>query len=130
MPIPSQNRFSKEMTKEDIIRIEKDFAEVASKAKKAGFNGVEIHGAHYYLIIILTLIIILKISISKIKTMISQNYIKLRIIFCEFLSPLFNKRTDEYGGSDENRARFLLAISAKIIGIFCPLSTDIWNSIM
>ena len=40
------------MTKEDIIKIEKDFAEVASKAKKAGFNGVEIHGAHYYLIIL------------------------------------------------------------------------------
>jgi 2,4-dienoyl-CoA reductase-like NADH-dependent reductase (Old Yellow Enzyme family)/glyoxylase-like metal-dependent hydrolase (beta-lactamase superfamily II) len=83
LPIPNQNRFSKEMTKEDILRIENDFAEAALRAKKAGFDGVEIHGAHYYLI-------------------------------SEFLSPLFNKRTDEYGGSDENRARFLLEIIAKV----------------
>jgi len=31
-----------------------------------------------------------------------------------FLSPLFNKRTDEYGGSDENRARFLIEIIEKV----------------
>ena len=71
------------MTKEDILRIENDFAEAALRAKKAGFDGIEIHGAHYYLI-------------------------------SEFLSPLFNKRTDEYGGSDENRARFLLEVIAKV----------------
>ena len=83
LPIPEQNRFSKEMTKEDILRIENDFAKAALRAKKAGFDGVEIHGAHFYLI-------------------------------SEFLSPLFNKRTDEYGGSDENRARFLLEIITKV----------------
>ena len=83
LPIPSQNRNAKEMTKEDILRIENDFAEAALRAKKAGFDGIEIHGAHYYLI-------------------------------SEFLSPLFNKRTDEYGGSDENRARFLLEVIAKV----------------
>ena len=83
LPIQNQNRNSKEMTKEDIQRIENDFAEAALRAKKAGFDGIEIHGAHYYLI-------------------------------SEFLSPLFNKRTDEYGGSDENRARFLLEVIAKV----------------
>ena len=56
---------------------------LALRAKKAGFDGIEIHGAHFYLI-------------------------------SEFLSPLFNKRTDEYGGSDENRARFLLEVIAKV----------------
>ena len=32
----------------------------------------------------------------------------------DFLSPIYNKRTDEYGGSDENRARFLIEIIGKI----------------
>ena len=50
LPIKNQNRFTKEMTKEDIIRIENDFAEAALRAKKAGFDGIEIHGAHFYLI--------------------------------------------------------------------------------
>jgi len=50
LPIPNQNRYSKEMTKEDIIRIENSFAEAALRAKKAGFDGVEIHAAHFYLV--------------------------------------------------------------------------------
>ena len=83
LPIPNQNRYSKEMTKEDILRIENAFAEAALRAKKAGFDGVEIHAAHFYLV-------------------------------SEFLSPLYNKRVDEYGGSDENRARFLIEIIEKI----------------
>ena len=83
LPIKDQNRKAKEMTKEDILRIQNDFAQAALRAKKAGFDGVEIHGAHFYLI-------------------------------SEFLSPLTNKRTDEYGGSDENRARFLLEIIKKV----------------
>ena len=83
LPIDGQNRNSKEMTKEDIIRIENYFAEAALRAKKAGFDGVEIHAAHHYLI-------------------------------REFLSPLYKKRTDEYGGNDENRARFLIEIIKKV----------------
>ena len=83
LPMPDQNRFSKEMTIEDIKRIENDFAEAALRAKRAGFDGVEIHGAHFYLV-------------------------------SEFLSPLYNKRSDEYGGSDENRARFLVEIIEQI----------------
>ena len=77
LPLPNKNKNSKEMSKEDILRIENDFAEAALRDKKAGFDGIEIHGAHFYLV-------------------------------SDFLSPLYNKRTDEYGGSDENRARFLL----------------------
>ena len=83
VPVKNQNRMTKEMTKEDILRIENDFANAALRAKKAGFDGIEIHGAHFYLI-------------------------------SEFLSPLINKRTDEYGGSIENRARFLLEIIEKV----------------
>ena len=82
--IPTKNnKMTKAMTKEDILRIENDFANAALRAKKAGFDGVEIHGAHFYLV-------------------------------SEFLSPLTNRRTDEYGGSTENRARFLLEIIEKV----------------
>lgn len=68
-----------EMTKEDIRRTAALFKEAASRAYKAGFDVIEIHGAHGYLI-------------------------------NQFLSPLSNRRTDEYGGSLENRARLLKEI--------------------
>jgi NADPH2 dehydrogenase len=67
----------KEMTKEDIQKAIRAFQEGARRAKEAGFDVIEIHAAHGYLI-------------------------------NQFLSPLSNKRTDEYGGSEENRLRFLL----------------------
>lgn len=69
----------KEMTKDDIKETVQAFKEGAIRAKKAGFDVIELHGAHGYLI-------------------------------NAFLSPLSNKRTDEYGGSAENRYRFLREI--------------------
>lgn len=66
----------KEMTKEEVSETVEAFKKGAERAKKAGFEVIEIHAAHGYLI-------------------------------NEFLSPLSNKRSDEYGGSAENRYRFL-----------------------
>ena len=74
---------SKEMTKDDIIRIQDYFVQGALRAKKAGYDGIEIHGGH------LTLVSL-------------------------FLSKKYNRRTDEYGGSDENRSRFIVEIVKKI----------------
>ncbi|MBM7648091.1 NADPH2 dehydrogenase [Bacillus ectoiniformans] len=65
-----------EMTADDIAQTIQAFKDGACRVKEAGFDIVEIHGAHGYLI-------------------------------NEFLSPLTNKREDEYGGSKENRYRFL-----------------------
>ncbi|URM34200.1 NADPH dehydrogenase NamA [Cytobacillus firmus] len=66
----------KEMTKEEVSETVQAFKKGAERAKKAGFEVIEIHAAHGYLI-------------------------------NEFLSPLSNKRNDEYGGSAENRYRLL-----------------------
>ncbi|CAM4412546.1 NADH:flavin oxidoreductase [Vibrio agarivorans] len=72
----------KAMTKEDIDYIVDAFAQASLRAKKSGFDGVEIHAAHTYLI-------------------------------NQFLSPYYNRRDDEYGGSLENRMRFLMEIYHK-----------------
>ncbi|MGD2097333.1 MAG: NADH:flavin oxidoreductase [Desulfobacterales bacterium] len=69
----------REMTAEDIQRVITAFEAAARRAKIAGFDGVQIHAAHGYLL-------------------------------SEFISPMFNHRTDEYGGSIENRARLPLAV--------------------
>ena len=74
---------SKAMTKEDILRIQNYFVQAAIRAKKAGFDGVEIHSGQLNLL-------------------------------SSFFSKIFNTRTDEYGGSDENRARFVVEIIKKI----------------
>jgi len=68
-----------EMTLEEIGDFVKAFAHAASIAREAGMDGVQIHGAHGYLI-------------------------------TQFMSPSTNKRTDDYGGSLENRMRFPLEI--------------------
>ncbi|MGD9235192.1 MAG: NADH:flavin oxidoreductase, partial [Desulfobacterales bacterium] len=69
----------KEMTPEDIQRVIAAFEAAARRAKIAGFDGLQIHAAHGYLL-------------------------------SEFISPMFNHRTDEYGGSIQNRARLPLAV--------------------
>ena len=80
-PIPSVilGQPCEEMSRERIYKIIQAFASAAGRAQEAGFDAVEIHGAHGYLI-------------------------------CQFLSPFSNQRKDDYGGSDENRARFALEI--------------------
>lgn len=80
-PLPYRygNGVAHELTKEEIIKIEKAFADAAGRAFKAGADFIELHCAHGYLI-------------------------------NQFLSPLYNKRIDEYGGTLENRARFALSI--------------------
>lgn len=66
-----------EMTKEEIIFVQKAFADAAERAKKAGFDGVQIHAAHGYLL-------------------------------SKFLTPYYNRRTDQYGGDYEKRSRMVL----------------------
>jgi 2,4-dienoyl-CoA reductase-like NADH-dependent reductase (Old Yellow Enzyme family)/thioredoxin reductase len=68
-----------ELTVEEIAERVKWFAMAARRARQAGFDGVEVHGAHQYLV-------------------------------SAFLSSATNKRQDKYGGSIENRARFLIEI--------------------
>lgn len=67
------------LTAAEIEAIVERFAKTAAIAKKAGFTGVQIHGAHGYLI-------------------------------NQFLSPLTNKRNDEWGGSPEKRRRFVIEV--------------------
>jgi 2,4-dienoyl-CoA reductase-like NADH-dependent reductase (Old Yellow Enzyme family) len=81
------------MTNEEIEEVIQRFATTAEQAKKAGFDGVEIHAAHGYLL-------------------------------AQFLSPLTNKRNDQWGGSLNNRARLLLEI-AKRIRTLCGQNFDI-----
>lgn len=69
----------KEMTAADIQKAVSAFAAGAARAQKAGFDGVQIHAAHGYLL-------------------------------SQFLSPYFNRRKDDYGGSIQNRARVLLEV--------------------
>lgn len=79
IPCPLMGGLPVELTIERIHEIVREYGEAARRAKEAGFDAVEIHGAHGYLI-------------------------------NEFQSPYSNKRTDEYGGSVENRERFPLEV--------------------
>lgn len=69
----------REATTDDLAWVVEQFADAAARVQQAGFDGIEIHGAHGYLI-------------------------------STFLSPRYNRRDDEYGGSVENRARLLVEI--------------------
>ena len=78
----SSNVTSKEMSKEDILRIEDYFVQAAIRAKKAGFDGIDISG---------------QLSLVSL-----------------FFSSKYNRRNDEYGGSVEKRARFMVETIKKI----------------
>ena len=88
-PSPVEHRWIKglmcrEMTVEEIHTFVRKFGEAAAHAKKAGFDGVEIHAIH-------------------------EGY-----LLDQFTLALFNKRTDAYGGSLENRLRFAVEIVQEI----------------
>jgi N-ethylmaleimide reductase len=72
---------------DEIAGIVADYRKAAENAKRAGFDGVELHAAHSYLI-------------------------------DSFLRDMTNKRTDAYGGSIENRARFALEVVDAILGVW------------
>ena len=73
----------RELTPAEIAELVEAFTQAAVRARRAGFDAVEIHMAHGFLL-------------------------------SQFLSPYSNKRTDEYGGSLENRARFPLAVLRRV----------------
>ena len=76
IPFDENSKTPTEMTKQEIQETIEAFKQAVIRAKNAGFDVIEIHGAHGYLI-------------------------------NQFLSPLSNHRNDEYGGTPENRYRFL-----------------------
>lgn len=79
----------RELTLDEIKTLVQQFAESAKRADQAGFDMIEIHGAHGYLI-------------------------------HQFLSPLSNQRTDQYGGSLENRMRFTLEVYQAMRKVVSP----------
>jgi 2,4-dienoyl-CoA reductase-like NADH-dependent reductase (Old Yellow Enzyme family) len=83
--VPHDEKYAtpREMTRDDIRRVAEAWGQGARRANEAGFDIVEIHGAHGYLI-------------------------------HQFLSPHANKRTDEYGGSFENRVRLAVEVAREI----------------
>ncbi len=90
IPSPIYPEIPRELTREEIDELIAKFVRAAERAKAAGFDGVEIHAGHGYLI-------------------------------GEFVSPHTNRRTDEFGGSFENRMRFPVEI---LKGIRASLGQD------
>ena len=80
-PIPQLDgeRLPHELSKAELKDLIAAFVQSAQRAERIGIDGIELHGAHGYLL-------------------------------HQFLSPIANQRTDEYGGSYENRIRFLLEL--------------------
>ncbi|PCH34993.1 FMN-linked oxidoreductase [Wolfiporia cocos MD-104 SS10] len=89
--IPYNEHFPKpkELSVAGIKRVVQAFVDGAKRSLKAGFDVIEIHGAHGYLL-------------------------------SEFLNPAVNKRTDEYGGSFENRIRLLIEVVDAVRAVIPP----------
>ena len=79
LPYFPYSQVPKEMTRADMDEVKNDFVRAAELSEQAGFDLLELHMAHGYLL-------------------------------ASFISPLTNKRTDQYGGSLENRMRFPLEV--------------------
>ncbi|RJN32437.1 bifunctional salicylyl-CoA 5-hydroxylase/oxidoreductase [Nesterenkonia natronophila] len=79
VPYGPNNQVPREMTRSDMDKVVVQFVQAAQRAAEAGFDLLEVHAAHGYLL-------------------------------SSFLSPISNKRTDEYGGPMQNRLRFPLEV--------------------
>ena len=93
VPSKAGGEIPRPLEKDEIMHIVKKYGEAAKRAQICGFDAVEIHAGHSYLI-------------------------------SQFLSPTTNKRTDEFGGSAENRARFAKLVIEEVrkqVGPFFPI---------
>ncbi len=79
IPYQPHSQVPREMTREDMDRVKEDFVRATRRGAAIGFDVLEFHAAHGYLM-------------------------------ASFLSPLTNRRTDDYGGSHDNRARYPLEV--------------------
>lgn len=94
IPSKTGGAIPRPLTKDEILEIVEKYGQAARRAQIAGFDAVEIHGGHSYLL-------------------------------CQFLSPLYNDRNDEFGGSVENRTRFARLVLERVrqeVGPFFPIS--------
>ena len=87
IPWSDEDQTPREMTREDMDRVRDDFVRAVGWAIEAGFDMVELHCAHGYLL-------------------------------SSFLTPVSNRRTDDYGGSVENRLRFPLEVFAAMRAVW------------
>ena len=87
IPWSAASQLPREMSRADMQRITADFVAATRRAAEAGFDILELHCAHGYLL-------------------------------SSFLSPLTNRRSDDYGGSIENRARWPLEVFAAIRAVW------------
>ncbi len=104
-PLPFASNFPvpREMTRDDIEDVIQQFSDAARRSLAAGFEVIELHMAHGYLL-------------------------------NEFLSPLSNQRTDEYGGDLQGRARFPLRVTEAVrevwparLPLFVRISATDWT---
>ena len=102
IPFYDNDSLPRELTVSEIHEVIESFANAATRSLKAGFDTIEVHAAHGYLI-------------------------------NQFISPLTNKRNDEYGGSFQNRVRLLLEVTQAIrkvipesMPLFVRISANEW----
>jgi N-ethylmaleimide reductase len=91
---PAETVTPRALTTAEIAGIVEEYRLAAENARRAGFDGVEIHAQRGYLI-------------------------------AQFLNPALNLRTDAYGGSAENSARFLLEVLDAVTGVWGPRQVGI-----
>ena len=87
IPAEETARTPDELTKSEIANLIEAFADSAQRANRIGFQAIELHAAHGYLL-------------------------------HQFLSPISNQRSDQYGGSFQNRLRFPLSVFEAVRGVW------------